>query len=316
LPAAFPGGKKFAFTIFDDTDVATVENVQPVYDLLTRLGMRATKTVWMLPCPTPKSDFVSSQTAADPEYLEFLHCLQRQGFELAWHCATMESSLREQTLAALEQFRELFGVYPRAYANHANNRENIYWGTERIDNPLLKMLLKAKGLPGKEFFSGHVPDSPYYWGDFCTAHIEYVRNLSFNELNLQSVNPSMPYRDARRPLARRWFSAADAEDAEEFLWLLRPEQQERLESERGFSIIATHLGKGFASNGQVHPQVEKLLTQLARRPGWFPTVSELLDWLAFQRQSEDLPWLEWQQMQWRWIRDLVARKKRMKKRPR
>ncbi len=49
LPAAFvwPGGHKFAFSIFDDTDWATVENVKPVYDLLADLGMRTTKSVWM-----------------------------------------------------------------------------------------------------------------------------------------------------------------------------------------------------------------------------------------------------------------------------
>ena len=44
----FPEGRKFAFTILDDTDDATVENVRPVYDLLTELGFRTTKTVWPL----------------------------------------------------------------------------------------------------------------------------------------------------------------------------------------------------------------------------------------------------------------------------
>jgi hypothetical protein len=42
--AEFPGGKCFAFTIFDDTDVATVENIRPIYLLLEDLGMRTTKT--------------------------------------------------------------------------------------------------------------------------------------------------------------------------------------------------------------------------------------------------------------------------------
>jgi len=33
----FPYGKRFAFTVLDDTDVATVQNVAPVYALLERL---------------------------------------------------------------------------------------------------------------------------------------------------------------------------------------------------------------------------------------------------------------------------------------
>ena len=47
----FPGGKRFAFTIMDDTDDATVQNVGPVYEALYSLGMGATKTVWPMPCP-------------------------------------------------------------------------------------------------------------------------------------------------------------------------------------------------------------------------------------------------------------------------
>jgi hypothetical protein len=306
----YPAGRKFAFTVFDDTDVATIENVKPIYDLLRRLGMRTTKTAWVLPCPDPNSDFVSSQTLNEPDYLAFVQDLQRNGFEIAWHGAGMESSLRGQTLEALERFKQLFGGYPRAYANHANNRENIYWGTQRVDASLLKLFLKAKGLPGEDVFSGHSPESPHFWGDFCATHIEYVRNLTFNNLNLQAVNPSMPYRDPRRPMGRRWFSAADAENVHEFIWLLRPEQQERLEAEGGFSIVATHFGKGFVVNGRVHPEVEKLLSRLATRPGWFPTVGELLDWLAARRESDRLPWMEWQRMQWKWIWDLSGRKLR------
>ena len=42
----WPGGKSFAFTVFDDTDRATVENVGPVYRFLAELGFLTTKSVW------------------------------------------------------------------------------------------------------------------------------------------------------------------------------------------------------------------------------------------------------------------------------
>src|SRR5690349_11512131 len=120
---AFPGGARFAFTVMDDTDVATVENVRPIYRLLESLGMRTTKTVWALPCPQENSDFVGSETLDDPDYREFVVDLQRRGFEIAFHNATMESSYRDQTVAALQRFRETFGGPPRVHANHSHNRD-------------------------------------------------------------------------------------------------------------------------------------------------------------------------------------------------
>ena len=54
----FPGGARFAFTVMDDTDVATVENVRPIYRLLDSLGMRTTKTVWPMPCEEGSRDFL------------------------------------------------------------------------------------------------------------------------------------------------------------------------------------------------------------------------------------------------------------------
>jgi hypothetical protein len=36
----WPGGKDFAFTIFDDADSQTLENGRPTYGLLAELGFR------------------------------------------------------------------------------------------------------------------------------------------------------------------------------------------------------------------------------------------------------------------------------------
>ncbi len=310
----FPDGKKFAFTIIDDTDVATVENLGPIYRLLEELGLQVTKTVWPMGCPEGSKNFSSSQTLDDPEYCAFVVELQRRGFEIAWHGATMESSTRERTLAGLERFRVTFGTHPRVHANHAFNRENLYWGAARIDQPLVKFLYhRLNGRP-PGYFQGDVQGSAYWWGDVCERHIVYVRNLTFDEINLARVNPSMPYHDPTRPLVRRWFSATDAEDCEAFNHLLRPEQQERLEREGGFCIVATHLGKGYVRAGQVHPVARQRLESLARRAGWFPTVSGLLDWLDEQKDSDIIPGREWEVMQWRWAWDLLRRKRRQRRR--
>jgi hypothetical protein len=118
----------------------------------------------------------------------------------------------------------------------------------------------------------------------------------------------MPYRDPRRPLVRYWFSASDAETVEEFNHLISPKNVDTLVTQGGFTIVATHFGKGFAKNGQVDPVFRRRLTALAERPGWFPTVGELLDWLLQRRGGQALPRWEWTRMQLAWVFDLALRK--------
>jgi hypothetical protein len=305
---AYPGGKRFAFTIIDDTDVATVANVQPIYQLLDELGMRTTKTVWPVGCPEGSPNYSTSETLEDVEYLAFVQRLAARGFEITWHCATMESSLRERTIRGLDRFREIFGHYPRIHPNHSFNRENVYWGGDRFDVALLRLIFGPLSRIGAKHFAGHDPASPYWWGDLCREHIEYGRNLTFDEINLLRINPSLPYQDPRRPLVRWWFSATDAEDVIAFNRMLRPENLDRLERERGICIVATHFGKRFVKDGQVNAETKAVLADLSRREGWFPTVSTLLDWLREQRNPSELPRSEWRRMQWRWATDLVRRK--------
>src|SRR5437773_11216685 len=101
----FPGGARFAFTVMDDTDVATVENVQPVYRLLESLGMRTTKTVWPVRCEEGSRNFSLSETMDDPHYHDFVVDLHARGFEIAFHGATMETSTRERTARRSEERR-------------------------------------------------------------------------------------------------------------------------------------------------------------------------------------------------------------------
>jgi hypothetical protein len=304
----YPGGKRFAFTIIDDTDVATVENIRPIYRLFERLEMRTTKTVWPMECPEGSPNFQESETLADEHYRDFVVDLQARGFEIAFHGATMESSERHRTVASLERFRKAFGSYPRIHINHSRNRENVYWGAGRIDHPLLRLLHRMMSGAADGYFEGHNPESEFWWGDLLREHVHYVRNLTFDEVNLLRINPSMPYHDAERPLVRWWFSGTDANSVEEFKAVLTPRRIERLEREGGVCIMATHLGKGYVRDGNVDPEARALLEELARRPGWFPPVGELLDWLRERTGGGPLPKSEWLRMQWRWGREVVARK--------
>lgn len=305
----FPGGRKFAFTIMDDTDVATLANVRPVYDLLGEMGFRTTKTVWPVGCPEGSPNFRDSDTLDDPAYLRFVLELQSRGFEIAYHGATMESSARSRTEVAFARFCELFGGPPRVYANHAYNQENLYWGVERLDDSLLRKLYGAVDRRPRGFYQGHIPDSPWWWGDLA-GQMSYARNLTFSDINVLRANPSMPYHDPRRPAVPWWFSAADAEDVEAFNRLISPEAQDRLERDGGVCIVATHLGKRFTDAGVVHPETVRLLRRLGAKAGWFVPVGELLDWLRDQRGGQsDLPAPEWRRMQWRWAWELVLKQR-------
>jgi peptidoglycan/xylan/chitin deacetylase (PgdA/CDA1 family) len=272
-----PAGRRFAFSVLDDTDDSTLDNVRPVYALLREHGFRTTKTVWAVDCPEGSRNFFAADTLHDKAYLEFVHELADAGFEVAFHGATMESSRRERTLEALELIRREFGRYPRLACNHGQNRENLYWGSRRFRSAPLRALVRALGRADGDAYEGECEGSPFFWGDVCRDVIEYVRNFTFERLNLLAVDPAMPYHVASAPYVRYWFSTADAPDVDAFNRLLTPARIDRLEAEGGVCIVSTHFGKGFVRDGRVNPVTESLLKYLADKRGWFVPVSDVLD---------------------------------------
>ena len=281
----FPDGRTFAFTILDDTDDATLENVAPIYERLRALGFRTTKTAWPMDCPEGSRHYYAADTLQRPEYLDWVRDLVAAGFELASHGATMETSRRERTEAGLAFFEREFGFVPRLHANHGQNRDSVYWGRKRFHSPLLGPLLARLGGHDADSFDGEDPASPCYWGDLCRAHVDYVRNFTFPSLDMNVANPEMPYALDATPDVRGWFSTTDAPDVSVFRARVDRPALERLERDGGVCIVSTHLGKGFVEEGRVDPAVDETLTWLATRPGWFVPVSTLLDHLAAARPS-------------------------------
>jgi len=278
-PVSFPGGKQFAFSIFDDTDVATLEYIRPIYELLERLGFRTTKSVWPLPY-YGHSDYQGSDTLADPEYASYVRHLQERGFEIAFHGARMETSERAEIIAAFERYKQILGRHPQAYAAHGRNCDNLYWGADRFRFRLWRWLYAALGGRHERAGEGHRPESPYYWGDLAEQHLRYVRSFTYDDLNVWNITAAVPYRTAGTPGVRAFFPSSFADNVEEFIELLSPARQAQLEHERGLAIVGTHFGKGFLHDGRVHPGVVEVLTRLSQRPGWFQPVSTLLDYLV------------------------------------
>ncbi|MBN8730164.1 MAG: hypothetical protein J0L64_06445 [Acidobacteria bacterium] len=303
----YPAGKRFAFTIVDDTDGATLENVGPVYECLRELGFRTTKTVWIEP---PRVGEASSGSLGDTlqrrDYSEFVESLHEWGFEIALHNVTGDSNRREQVLGGLEAFRAQFGRYPRMNIQHEKNRENLYfdfaqdsgrlraefstraarWIQRAVDRTNGRTVERAKPHP----CCGEDPDSPYFWGDLCRSRIQYVRtNVFLCELDTIRTSPHIPFHHDDTPWVNYWFDCSNGADRERFTELLRERQVRRLIDGCGCALVYTHFGKGFCEAGprgfQLNPHVRRRLERIAsRRDGWFAPASEVLDrLLAFHK---------------------------------
>lgn len=282
-PPLFPEGKKFAFTIIDDTDNATFENIGEVYDFFERLGLRTTKTVWVLPTNDTTEWANRGECLSDSVYREFILNLRDKGFEIALHGVRGGNSTRPEIIAALEEYREIIGTYPNIHINHAHNRDNLYWGSDKLSNPLFQTLYQK--LFAKYDFTGHDPESENFWGDIAQEHINYVVNYSFFDINVLKVNPSMPYRDPDKPYVNEWFHTADGGSLASFNELISKENVDRLEAEGGVCLVYTHLAREFYLNGSLDSTFQSQMTYLAAKDGWFVPASQILEFLDERHKS-------------------------------
>ncbi len=232
----WPGNKKFAFTVIDDTDNSTVTNVKPVYDYLRKCGL----TVWVYP---PRDHF-SGDCLLDENYLELVKSLMDDGFEIGLHNVGSGDFSREEIITGIDIFSQKLGFMPNIQINHASNKDNIYWGNERYQ-PFLSTIMKMKYGERRRFY-GSDPRSNYFWGDICKNTIKYIRNYTFNDINTLKVDPHMPYIDrGKEKYSNYWFSSSDGHTVEEFTSLLSSKNIDKLQNEGGACIVYTHFASGF-----------------------------------------------------------------------
>ena len=295
----WPDNKSFAFTIFDDTDYATIENVGEVYRFLHDLGLRTTKSVWMLEGTEPGN--CPGQTCENPEYLKWVLSLQRLGFEIGHHMATWHTSSRTRTLSALDRFAKAFGGNPYTAANHSDCRENMYWGDARIGgmSRLLYNFATRYRFSGR--YRGQATNDQLFWGDLCKERIQYFRNFVYSDINTLARCPIMPYHDPIRPFVNNWFASSDGSNLQLFNRCLNERDQDRLEEEGGACIMYTHFASGFYSGGRIDPVFRRLMERLAARNGWFVPVATLLDFLKVQNGGHVINDAERSALERRWL---------------
>jgi hypothetical protein len=291
----YPNGAEFAFTILDDTDDSRYANAAPFYALLRDLGLRTTKTVWPVTVPRDQQGpFFAGATLDDPEYAGWVRQLVAEGFEIASHNASMGSSEREQTVRGLKVTEGVTGFRPRLHCNHAQNRENIYWGSARFQSALLGPCARLfERFGGRRPYLGHVPGTAYFWGDIALQHFEYVRSFAFSTLATDGLGVPCVYHDNATKWVKRWFITADAPDADAFRALVTRQSIDALRKRAGHVIVSTHIGKGFVdSKGRVDPAIANSLQYLASHNGWFVPTSTLLDWIVQQQGAPTLTALQ------------------------
>lgn len=297
MPVTWPEGRRFAFSIFDDTDYVGMDTVPPVYEFLRNHGFLTTKTAWPLAGPAGEEGL----TCEDVGYRRWVRELGRSGFEIAWHGATSGSSSREQTLAGLERFRELFGGYPLSMSNHMDSHEGIYWGRDRMTGANraaydMLTLFRRHG-----HFGGHRQGNGHFWGDLCRSRIKYVRNFVFADINTMRMCPLMPYHDPRRPFVNYWFASSEGATISSFNRRLAEAAQDRLEEEGGACIMYTHFAFGFHDGSGLNNRFVSLMKRLSRKNGWFVPVSTLLDHLLQQRGHREISDRERAALERRWL---------------
>jgi len=308
----WPDGRRFAFSIFDDTDHTTLANGPVVYRALTEMGFRITKSVWVH--DGHAGGTTGGSSCDDPHYVDWVRELRSQGHELALHNVADGSSTREQTVAGLDRFRELFGADPRLGADHAGNRECLYGGAARLSGWRSAAYAAAERVlqPRRPRFSGHDPASGYFWGDVCRDRIDYWRGLAFAETDVSRLLPAMPYRDPLRPSVRRWFITSDAPTCADAVRLLDEDALDRLEDGGGWCIVSTHLGLDFVdAAGRLDPRFESAMRSLSRRDGWFVPVTKILDHLASRQAREVITVGERRRLERRWIADRLRHRVRL-----
>jgi hypothetical protein len=182
------------------------------------------------------------------------------------------------------------------------NRENIYWGPHRFGTAMNRALYNmATRFSRRDYFKGHLENTAYFWGDFCKTHITYVRNLVFKEINLNRVNPTMPYNDPDKPFVNFWFSSCEGGDVRSFNKMICEANQDRLESEGGICIMYTHFASGFVSDGRLDRTFQQLMRRLVSKRGWFVSVTTLLDYLRKSRSNPVIPRKELAHMERFWL---------------
>jgi hypothetical protein len=118
----------------------------------------------------------------------------------------------------------------------------------------------------------------------------------------------MPYHDPSKPYVNYWFASANGSSLRRFLENFTYAAIDRLVAEGGLCIAYVHFAADFARDGQVEPEFKKRLEYIAAQGGWFPTVSEALDYLREGQGTDErtIKAADLRRLEMRWLASKVV----------
>ena len=302
----WPDNKKFAFTIVDDTDNATLPNIRLIYDFLFENKIITTKSVW---CYESRGNFKGATLESD-DYVNWIKSIQAKGFEISIHNVGDGAFSRKEIINGIDIFKSTIGYYPKIHCNHSGTKDNVYWYDKRFTWPISTIykifyFIRKKTLPP---VGGEFRNTDYFWGDILKKRIKYVRNLTFSDINTLKCDPKMPWHDPRKHYANYWFSSSDGQNVELFNNLISKKKLDQLESEGGACIVYTHFASGFINEkGEIDPLFKELIVDLASRQGWFVPCGVLLDYILKENPRENVKYYYLFKLNFVWDLDRIKK---------
>ena len=156
--------------------------------------MRTTKTVWPFRARKGALDFGELADARGPGLSDSSSTCSG-GVSRSRHTARRWSRARENARCGLEAMRDVFGEYPTSTRTTRTIARTSTGARHASTTDRRARFIDA--IPGHVPFDGHVEGSPYWWGDVARGRIRYVRNLTFDALDVTRINPTMPYVDPK-----------------------------------------------------------------------------------------------------------------------
>lgn len=295
----WPNKKKFCFTIIDDTDNSYLNNAPIIYDYLNKKQIYTTKTVWVRNGDDNINyNTVNGTTLEDSDYINWVKILESYGFEISLHNMSWSSSTRTQIMSGFSKFEKLFGK-SRVLIQHNDEKEceSIYWGSKRLIFPIniiyeIVSFFNPRGKRTK-IYNGDNENSVYFWGDICRDKVEFIRNLTYPEINLFNITKNVIHKRRSTKYVNNWFISTEAPDLKSFVEILNPRNIDKLELQNGLCIIYTHFGNNFVEDGKLNEDFKKTIDYLATKNGWFVPASEIFDHII--KKTGEPPYLSYVQ---------------------
>jgi len=126
--------------------------------------------------------------------------------------------MREMIKQGLENFEGL-PVAIHVFTPNSFHKSRQHLLGSRHVSTVCALVQSGHDASGRLYFEGMILTHLFSGGGLCSEKVDYVRNFVFREIDLDRVNPAMPYHDLAGPFVNHWFSSCMGGNANSFCGL-------------------------------------------------------------------------------------------------